>query len=509
MKTNRRTVTPLVAAAVASVLGVAACSGQSDKAGGVRTPKPTVLTLVSALDPIIVDQFAAEVTRRSQGTIRVDHQGRWHEGDINAERDLIRHVQAGKASLGVVPARAWHDVGVRSFDALLAPMAVDSLTLEQKVLESDLVGSMLAGTSSLGLTGVGLLPGPMRKPVGTSRQLLGPRDYRGAAIGISSSPIAARTFEVMGAKPTASGFSGARIDRFDGIEQQVSSVAGNQYDGVARSVTANVNLWPRPQVVFANGDAFGALTPTQRETLKAAAHSALPAEISNIRADEKESVGNLCRRGKIQFITASQRQIDQLRKAVEPVYTWLGEDQQTRAAIDAIRSLRTGTESAPADEAPSCPATNTGAAIAGVKTQLDGVYQVTTTVADLLATGVPPSDAVAENYGTWTYVFDRGRFAFTQENTAKGACTWGYGTMAVKGDQMEWTFSGGGGIAPSRATNKAGEHFVFGWSLYRNTLTLTGGPENFRARPWHRVSETPSAGYLSKRCPPPAEALQR
>ena len=104
-----------------------------------------------------------------------------------------------------------------------------------------------------------------------------------------------------------------------------------------------------------------------------------------------------------------------------------------------------------------------------------------------------------------------GPFAFTQEN--KDACTWGYGTFAVKGNQVEWTFTDGGGIAPNNAFNKPGEFFVFGWSLYRETLTLTAvpgaSPENFRAMTWQRISTTPSSRPFSKRCPPPANALPR
>ena len=33
-------------------------------------------------------------------------------------------------------------------------------------------------------------------------------------------------------------------------------------------------------------------------------------------------------------------------------------------------------------------------------------------------------------------------------------------------------------------------------------------PRNFRDKPWRRVSDTPSRRYLSKRCPPPADALR-
>ena len=116
-----------------------------------------------------------------------------------------------------------------------------------------------------------------------------------------------------------------------------------------------------------------------------------------------------------------------------------------------------------------------------------------------------------ENWGRWTYVFDQGRFAITQEN--RDACTWGYGTFAVDGNRMSWTFTDGGGIAPTGAQNKPGEFFVFGFSAYRDTLTVTPvkgeiSPLGFRAKPWRRLATTPTRRFLSKRCPPPAAALQ-
>lgn len=119
-------------------------------------------------------------------------------------------------------------------------------------------------------------------------------------------------------------------------------------------------------------------------------------------------------------------------------------------------------------------------------------------------------ERVPENYGHWIFVFRGRHFAITQEY--RNACTWGYGKLNVKGAQMEWTFTDGGGIAPDNAQNKPGDFFVFGWSLYRGTLTLTPvpgaiSPLNFRGKPWHRISTTPSAKYFSKRCPPPAGAL--
>lgn len=70
----------------------------------------------------------------------------------------------------------------------------------------------------------------------------------------------------------------------------------------------------------------------------------------------------------------------------------------------------------------------------------------------------------------------------------------------------------GGGVAPDNATNKPGEFFVFGWSLYRDTLTVTPvkdqtSPMNFRSKRGAGSAQPPHGGrYLDTRCPPPAAA---
>ena len=144
---------------------------------------------------------------------------------------------------------------------------------------------------------------------------------------------------------------------------------------------------------------------------------------------------------------------------------------------------------------------------------LGGVYRMDTRYGDDSTDPTP----VPENYGHWIFALERGRFAFTQEY--KDACTWGYGKLVVKGDEMAWTFTNGGGIAPTGAVNKPGEHFRYHWSRYRSTLSLSAvkvaglpenesSPTNFRAKPWHLVSTTPSKRYFSRKCPPPKEALR-
>ena len=498
-----RSARPVVLLAVMAVL--AGCTGPGlDKAGGTQARQPLVLTLANFIgESVELDGFAGEVRRLSAGTMRIDIRSRWRRGQVDSENGLIGDVGAGKADLGVAGSRAWDSAGVSSFRALSAPLLITSYALQDRVLRSPVTGQMLRGLRPLGLAGIGVLPGPLRKPLGMARPLLRPSDYAGLRMGVQSR-VADATMRALGATPVW--FPETRaMTGLDGIEEQISSIQGYQYDKVGRYLTANVSLWPRPLVLFASGKTWAALTPAQRRILSQAVTGDQAAETDVARGNERTDTAILCRRGLLRVLTASPADLAALRRAVQPVYHQLQSDPQTGRYIRQIEAMGKGVAAEPA---PGC---GHAARPAGQAGPLDGVWQFTTTAADLRALpGVSQGDIVAENYGTYTFVIDRGRFAFTQEN--RQACTWAYGSLTVTGDRFEQRFTDGGGIAPDGAANKPGEFFTFRWSLYRGMLMLypvkgAVSPNPSLGKPWPRISTAPSPRFLSRRCPPPAGAL--
>jgi len=481
---------------------LAGCGGSSaDKAGGTGGRKPRILTMANAGgDAGEFAGFTREVARLSGGAMGIQVRNRWRAGQVKFETGLINDVKAGMADLGSVGSRAWDSVGVMDLRALHAPLLIDSYSFQERVVRSPLVGEMLRGLEPLGLVGLGVLPGPMRKPLGISKPLVVPADFAGVTIGVQQSLVADKTMRALGATSAWFPALGA-INGLDGIEQQISSIDGNRYDKVGKHVTANVNLWPRPLVLFTSNKVLGSLSQDQQRILRQAVVNVTPAQTAYQRRDEQEATKRLCRRG-LEFETASPDVLTALRRAVQPVYDALGRDPKTRRFLVAIAAI--GKDIA-VEPAPNCRAVEQGAGQAARgHTTLDGVYEMTT------GRRAAAPEFFAENWGKWAFVFDRGQFAFTQEN--RDACTWGYGTFLVKGRLVEWMLTDGGGIAPTGAVNKPGESFVFGWSLYHETLTLTPvqgeiSPENFRAKPWQRISTRPSIRHLSKRCPPPASSL--
>lgn len=492
-----------VCAAGCAVL--AACGTASADKAGSPPVAAKVLTLTMAnptLDSGDVLPFVRAVDRLSHGTIKIVVDSGWRKYQIAYETGLIHDVQAGKTDLGVVGSRAWDTVGVNSFRALQAPLLINSFALQQKVLSSRVAANMLVRLKPLGLVGLGIVPGTMRYPVGLARPLLKPADYAGLRLGEQQSNVAAAAFRALGASAVPFAV-GVPITRLDGAEQGYDNLGGET--GTRHvTVTSNVVLWPRPLVMFASDRAYAKLTAAQRKILLQAARDAVTPATASERANDELAAGNLCRSGLTTFATASAADLASLRRAVQPVYAMLDQDPQNRRQIAQIRGLAVGVPSEPPFICRRSKSTTTTAHGA-----LDGVWQFSTTIAQLKTVSTDPTEWIPENVGKTTVVVDRGRFVITQVDPE--ACTWEYGTIAVDGSVLTMTFINGGGIAPDGAYNRPGEYFKYRWSLYNGKLTVGNyhnmSPSPLRVVPWNRVSTVPTRSYFPTRCPPPAAAL--
>jgi TRAP-type C4-dicarboxylate transport system substrate-binding protein len=114
-------------AAIAS--GCAGSSPNSDKAGG-SGGGTVVLRL--AFTPAGVDQlpaiqeFVERVAALSHGTIRIKPLPSWGSFEPDAEVQVVHAVASGTVDLGVTRSNVFDTLGVPTFEALSAPMLIDS-----------------------------------------------------------------------------------------------------------------------------------------------------------------------------------------------------------------------------------------------------------------------------------------------------------------------------------------------------------------------------------------------
>jgi TRAP-type C4-dicarboxylate transport system substrate-binding protein len=484
----------VLVAGVTLALVTGCTSGGSNKAGGSRAPKPTVLTMADWSGPGEADAFAKAVTRLSHGRLRVVTHYGWRTGRKAQGSELIADVRAARADLGLAAARAFDAAGVTTFRGLLAPLLVNSYALQLRVLRSRHAARMLAGTGRIGLVGLGLLPGPIRHPVGFERPLLAPRDWAGLAIGTQESRVAEATLRELGARPVLLADHGSSAG-LDGIEQELETT--NDWTKIGY-VTANVGLWPRTNVLFANGRRFASLTGEQRDILRQAAHEAIGGAAAYDRGWRRNLIANLCGEG-IRFVVAAAGDLAAWRRAVQPVYDQLGRDPATRSLIDEIVALRG--QGAP-DPLPRCAPVARARTHAPVETsRVDGVYELVVGANDVAHELANASRALnptlsSEGQERFTLTLDlaAGRWRLAQHPDGWTLT----GTYRLSGDTLSLT--------PDGMTRPA---WSLSWSTYRDRLRLaplagTTAPYWTSVGLWRRLGPgVPVRDPRSREEPPP------
>jgi TRAP-type C4-dicarboxylate transport system substrate-binding protein len=491
-----------------SLVLVAGCSGRIDKAGWPVDPAPVVLRAITPLGGELAGHvFTDQVAELSHHRLTVALQEGWRGTDPStAEADAIAAVETGVADIGIVPVRAWHQQGVTSFDALIAPMEIETRELNDMVLQSPIAADMLAdmrGRSDTGLQPLGLLPGPIVRPIGITRNLTDLQEYRGARIVTPLSAVADRSLHALGAAPIHSYFFGADVSGFDGLAVQVDVVHSNGYDRFVRDIVSNVGLWPRSLLVVANSSVMDALPQSSSDLLAEAVRRAVgPSVIAQSQA-EAAAVDTMCGAGRTAFVSAPLGRVAAFRHAFEPVYTWLRADPPTREFLRRIDQLKAEIASGPSEPMrcprPSDATDSTMASTAAPVSPLDGVWEMVTTAGEMSAyTGDDPGTIRECNFGTFRWTLSRGVYDETQH--AGNTETWATGTFTVDGDEFTLRVTDSGGHGPAGDCRlRAGDMFTWRWSIYHDRLTITWPdpdavdyPKNYEAKPWLRIGDPPA-----------------
>jgi TRAP-type transport system periplasmic protein len=402
MKGRARLATVALAVIAAVVAG--GCNGggaAGDKAGGAG--EPVVLRMANTAGDLevvpLIKDFVSQVRQRSGGNVRIEVVHRWGDFAADAEQQAVRDVAAGKADLGWAGTRVFDTMGVTGFQALQAPMLIDSYALEHAVVASDIPGQMMRGLNKVGVRGFGTLANGLRRPIAVKQPMLGLADWRGMTFGTYRSQGQAKAIRALGATPMEVvgpvREQALKDGKIQGFELSLSFYSHLVLTQRAPYVTANVTLWPEMDILFANPGRLAGLTERQRGWLQQGAQDT--AGRSAALADrDAQSLNNTCQSG-ARFANASQADLAALRKAFAPVYASLAQDPQTKAFIQQIQALKQSTPAAapltiPAGctgKAPEQPAGNTGTTPA----DLNGTYRYLLTKEDARKAGDPELDA--------------------------------------------------------------------------------------------------------------------
>jgi TRAP-type C4-dicarboxylate transport system substrate-binding protein len=359
MRATRSLPALTVLAAAACAVG---CAGLThDRAGGSGRAKPVVLTLASHDTGADAREWIAAVQRLSGGSVRIAQRPDWRDPEVDYERDTIADVRSGKVDLALIPARAYDTLGVNSFQALLAPLFVDSYPVERRVLTSHVPDRMLAGVAPLGVVGVAALPGALQSVLSMTGPLLRPLDYAphsrtGWQIGVRPSRLTTATFHAFGGGTIAMA-PGTDRSKFYSVEASPSEILAFRYQHVTQGeyLARNIAFWPRVTTVVMNRDAYGRLSAAQRRALAGAGSAATGPAVQRIERVEGAATRRFCRvdlHQQVYLLNATPTDLRLTRRALSPVYAELMRNPATAAGIREIRAMRRTTAPAAAVHCP-------------------------------------------------------------------------------------------------------------------------------------------------------------
>jgi TRAP-type C4-dicarboxylate transport system substrate-binding protein len=362
----RRDATSLIALLLAAI-AVAGCgpAAGADKAGGGSvTHGPVVLTLanssVALSDVPPVEYFVNRVEQLSGGRLVIRVLGSAGPVAPTREATIVRDVAARRFDLGWVGSRVFDKLGIGAFRALSAPMLIDTYPLERAVLASPIPARMLAAVRPLGVTPMGLFGEDLRVPIGVTRPILGPADWRGIHFGTWPSGAQEQAIRALGATPVEDGGVNRNVDilggRIVGFELDVRRLYTDVGVTIAPYIAVNVHLWPLFDVLIANPGVLASLTGRERTWLREAASDAQRISVTIAQANTARFLHDACRLG-ARFRTATNAQLAALRRAFAPVYAELVKEPETSMNLREIEQLRRATQPGRSPAVPThCPA---------------------------------------------------------------------------------------------------------------------------------------------------------
>jgi TRAP-type C4-dicarboxylate transport system substrate-binding protein len=247
---------------------------------------------------VFLDAFAAEVARASGGSMNIDILYAAGGHDPDKEEVTARRVLSGDVELGEIPARAWDEVDIPSFQALQAPFLIDSDELMRAVgADPSVLEPMAGGLSEKGLVGLAVWPESLRHLFTFDENgppLLAPADIAGQGMFVINTKLQNQIMTTLGATP----------DNVFPVDDAVmnGTLRGAEYSlnpfnlRTPATVTADVSFYPKFQTLVADDAAWSRLSTDQQKIIQDAAAAARKTMIDGL-ATEVSLLQDFCNTG--------------------------------------------------------------------------------------------------------------------------------------------------------------------------------------------------------------------
>ena len=440
-------------------------------------------------------EYARRVSEASGGTLTVelrntdDYLPRWNQ-------TAITMVQEGEIDLLIVQGQAWDAVGVESLTALYVPFLVRDEEHLDAVVTSDVADELLAGLEGTGVSGLGIVPGGMRRLFNGTEAPVRPADIAGDGVRVAYSQTIWAMLEAAGAHPDDPNGPDADVAFRDGRVSHLDSMfalADGTFEGP--KAAADLATYPLAFTIVVNDDVLESLSAAQREALASSARG-VARWAADTRTSEADAARALCaRKPQTEVVLAGAEAIGEWHAATADLRAELRSAPAIDALADRIEAIGADTPPAPTVEpcsgapaATSPSATESPDAVPNVPAAFpEGLYRKVVDAQDLIDQGVNEVTAL-ENAGTYTLAFQDGHLGDPDYPGCPGS------TYEIVDGRVIVRM---GSEGPECSTAAGEVLFSGGWRLEGSSLTFTdvrSGHGNdllistlFGGEPWTKI----------------------
>lgn len=281
--------------------------------------------------------FARDVTRRSDGRIRIElYPFSAAGGEVELAQDMVAGAidmafisSAGYANAALVPALGLFDI----------PFLFRDVAHARAVLDGGIGTAALARVEKVGLVGLAWGESGLRHMTTASVPVRSPKDLAGLKIRVPQSDVMMAGFRALGAEPTPMPFpdlyEALASGTVQGQENPLGNIKDASFDQVQKylSLTGHVYsaamlMMPRP--------VFDALKREDQDLLRSAAREATRASREASDRNQQGDVDELRRRGMTVVDDVDRPSFVAAMASANPAF----EQTFGRAELDAIRSFR-------------------------------------------------------------------------------------------------------------------------------------------------------------------------
>ncbi len=275
---------------VVMVLGLTACGGEKKEEAAAPAPSapsastPAAPAAPAEVTPEVVVQIAYEnfpgeptdlacnewarlIEEKSGGTMKAEI---FHSGQLGSKTDLLDQMQMGEPVITLGDGSFWADYGAPEISITAAPYIYDNWDQAWKLLETDWYQEQVDLLAQNGLRILTANWAYGERNLMTTVPVRTFNDLKGVIVRTPNNVIQMRTWEAMGAAPTAMAlndvYTATQQGTIDGMENPMATLYGQSYYEVAKYITMTAHQL-MPTQWCTSESFFQSLTAEQQKIL--------------------------------------------------------------------------------------------------------------------------------------------------------------------------------------------------------------------------------------------------